>query len=71
MLLPVFGCALALRWNKVSQMHATGLFISILLLIVVATVVSYFRMIKRGEDFARSIYDLFFSFYRQEANARK
>jgi hypothetical protein len=71
LLMPVFGSALVFHWAEVIQRNATGLFQWILLLLLAAAIVSYFRMIKRGEDFARSIYDLFFSFYRNEASARK
>jgi hypothetical protein len=70
-LIPVFGWALAFRWTEISQRQAGSVFQSILLLLVAGAIVSYFRMVKRGEDFAKSIYDLFFSYYRQEANARK
>jgi hypothetical protein len=70
-LLAVFGGAFAFRWSEVYQRHASGLFVLILLLLVIATIVSYFRMVKRGEDFAKSIYDLFFSYCRQEAGTSK
>jgi hypothetical protein len=66
MLLLAFGSALALEWGEVQQKQATGLFECILALLIAATTVSYFSMKKRGEDFAKSIYDLFYTFYRQE-----
>jgi hypothetical protein len=71
LLLPVFGWALTFHWTEVAQRNAVEVFQSILSLLLVAAIVSYFRMIKRGEDFAKSIYDLFFSFYRQEASSKK
>jgi hypothetical protein len=66
MLLLAFGPALAFKWADVQQKQATGLFGCILALLIVATIISYFSMKKRGEDFAKSIYDLFYTFYRQE-----
>jgi len=66
MLLLAFGSALAFEWGEVQQKQATGLFECILALLIAATAVSYFSMKKRGEDFAKSIYDLFYTFYRQE-----
>lgn len=66
MLLLTFGSALAFKWGEVQQKHATGLFECILALLIVAMIVSYFSMKNRGEDFAKSIYDLFYTFYRQE-----
>jgi hypothetical protein len=71
MLLLVFGWALLFNWTEIGQRNAVGLFQLILLSLLVAAIVSYFRMIKRGEDFAKSIYDLFFSFCQQEASGRK
>ncbi|MGA2480368.1 MAG: hypothetical protein ABSG63_16585 [Spirochaetia bacterium] len=71
MLLPVFGWALIFHWSEIAQRNVVGFFQLILLLLLVAATVSYFRMIKRGEDFAKSIYDLFYSFYRQEASTKK
>ncbi|HMD83099.1 MAG TPA: hypothetical protein VKO18_00195 [Terriglobia bacterium] len=71
LLLPVFGWALAFNWTEIAHRNAVGHFQLILSLLFVAAIVSYFRMIKRGEDFAKSIYDLFFSFYRQEASGKK
>jgi hypothetical protein len=71
MLFLVFGWALAFRWAEVCQKQATGLFLLILLLLVAAAIVSCFRMVKRGEDFAKSVYDLFFSYYRQEVITKK
>jgi hypothetical protein len=70
-LLPVFGWAFISNQTEIAQRNAVGLFQLILSLLLVAAIVSYFRMVKRGEDFAKSIYDLFFSFYRQEAGAKK
>jgi hypothetical protein len=70
MLLPVFGWAFVFNWTEIAQRNAVGLFQIILSLLLVAAVVSYFRMVKRGEDFAKSIYDLFFSFYREEASGK-
>jgi len=70
-LLPLFGWALAFRWAEVCKAHAVGLFQLILLLLVVTAAVSYSRMAKRGEDFAKSVYDLFFSYYRQETESKK
>ena len=71
MLLVVFGAALALRWKEIAQRNSMGLFLCVLLFLVLASVISYFRMKKRGEDFAKSIYDLFFTFYRQEVKNKK
>ena len=66
MLLLAFGSALAFKWGQVQKNQATGLFEGILALLVAAAIVSYFSMKKRAEDFARSVYDLFYTFYRQE-----
>lgn len=66
-LLIVFGSGLAWKWGEISQRNSTGLFVCVLLFLALTSVISFFRMKKRGEDFARSIYDLFFTFYRQEA----
>lgn len=70
-LLAVFATALALHWSEVYLRHAVGLFVSILFLLAIAAVVSYSRMVKRGEDFAKSIYDLFFTHCRQDASTSK
>jgi hypothetical protein len=61
----VFGVALASGWNEVSQRGSSVLFGCILSSFFAASLVSYHRMKKRGEDFAKSVYDLFFTFYRQ------
>ncbi len=70
-LLAVFGSTLALKWKEILQRDSLALFQAILLFLILASVISYFRMQKRGEDFAKSIYDLFFAFYRQESIAKK
>lgn len=71
LLLLLFGGALTFSWAELVHRNSTGVFQVILLFLFAAAIVSYFRMIKRGEDFAKSIYDLFFGFYRQEASAKK
>jgi len=70
-LLIVYGSALLWKWNEIAQRYSLGLFECVLLFLVLASVISYFRMKKRGEDFAKSIYDLFYAFYRQEKGAKK
>lgn len=70
-LLIVYGSALLWKWDEIAQRNSLGLFECILFFLVLASVISYFRMKKRGEDFAKSIYDLFYTFYRQEKGAKK
>ena len=71
MLVIIFGSTLVWKWKEISQSGSVGLFQCVLLFLVLASVISYFRMKKRGEDFAKSIYDLFYAFYRQEKDAKK
>jgi F0F1-type ATP synthase assembly protein I len=70
-LLIVYGSALLWKWNEIAQRNSLGLFECVLSFLVLASVVSYFRMKKRGEDFAKSIYGLFYAFYRQEKGEKK
>jgi hypothetical protein len=71
MLLVVFGATLCWKWNEIVQRNSVGLFQCVLVFFVLSAVISYFRMKKRGEDFAKSIYDLFYAFYRQGREPRK
>jgi len=66
MLLAVFGIVLSWKWNEITQRSSVGLFQTVMVFLLLSAVISYFRMKKRGEDFANSIYDLFYAFYRQE-----
>ena len=71
MLLLVFGAALCWKWSEIVQRNSVALFQCVLVFLVLSAVISYFRMKKRGEDFAKSIYDLFYSFYRQDRESGK
>ncbi len=64
-LLPLFSSVAIWKWQAISQQGAAGLFGSVIVFLVLSSVISYFRMKKRGEDFAKSVYDLFFTFYKQ------
>jgi hypothetical protein len=70
MLVVVFATALASKWNQILQKDAVGLFQCILVFLILASIISYLRMKKRGEDFAKSIYDLFYTFYRGQAGSK-
>jgi len=70
-LLVLFGLAVVLRWDVVSVQGSRGLFSWITLFLFGASFISFLRMRKRGQDFARSVYDLFFTYYRQEKFAAK
>jgi hypothetical protein len=68
--LMVFGSLLIWKWTYISRKGATVFFGALVALLLVASLISFFRMRKRGEDFARSVYDLFFTFYRETKNVQ-
>jgi hypothetical protein len=59
----VFTAALALRWPQIAQKGDLPLWFWILAFFGASAIVAFSRMRKRGEDFAKSIYDLFYSYY--------
>ena len=63
--------ALALKWKEIERRNSMGLFLCVLVFLALASVISYFRMKKRGEGFAKSVHDLFYTFYRQEVTNNK
>ncbi|MFQ6673816.1 MAG: hypothetical protein ACE5GH_03390 [Fidelibacterota bacterium] len=58
------------KWEYISQQGATSLFYTAIVFLISASLISYYRMRKRGEDFARSIYDLFLTFHAEEEGGR-
>ena len=71
MLLVVFSISFWQGWKEIVQRNSVGVFQSVIAFLVISAVISYFRMKKRGEDFAKSVYDLFYGFYRQEREPGK
>jgi hypothetical protein len=67
----VFSISFWQGWKEIVQRNSVGVFQSVIAFLVISAVISYFRMKKRGEDFAKSVYDLFYGFYRQEREPGK
>jgi len=55
----------ALKWKEIEQRNSMGLFLCVLVFLALASVISYFRMKKRGEDFAKLARE-----YSQDAGTR-
>jgi len=70
-LLILFSFVAIRNWQAVSQQDRDGFFLSVIVFFFVASIISFFRMKKRSEDFVKCVYDLFFTFYRQEKVAEK
>lgn len=67
----VYGFVLVFAWKEIAQHGSLDTFFFIILFFLLAALISHSRMIKRGEDFAKSIYDLFYAFYRQEKATKR
>lgn len=67
LLFALFSTVLVSRWEILNQRDSVMVFQAILVFCVLAALIAFLRMQKRGEDFAKSVYDLFLTFSRQES----
>jgi len=66
----VFALVLFLKSSEVVRKGDLALWVWILVFLAGGSIVAFARMKKRGEDFAKSVYDLFYSYYCDQ-RARK